>query len=92
MTPARIEDNFNIWDFCLTAEDMKEFEEMNVGWRHLLWAETSMHPDYPFKVTLLIMLYELGLRCGVHCLVVIVTVQGPFYGSLRTVTNYVWTF
>ena len=52
MTPARIEDNFNIWDFCLTAEDMKEFEEMNVGWRHLLWAETSMHPDYPFKVTL----------------------------------------
>ena len=52
MTPARIEDNFNIWDFSLTAEDMKEFEEMNVGWRHLLWAETSMHPDYPFKVTL----------------------------------------
>ena len=22
----------------------------NVGWRHLLWAETSLHPDYPFKV------------------------------------------
>jgi len=49
VTPARIEDNFKIWDFSLTAEDMKEFEEMNVGWRHLLWAETSMHPDYPFK-------------------------------------------
>jgi hypothetical protein len=25
---------------------------LNVGWRHLLWAETSMHPDYPFKVTM----------------------------------------
>ena len=29
---------------------MKKFDEMNVGWRHLLWAECSMHPDYPFKV------------------------------------------
>jgi hypothetical protein len=28
---------------------MKVFTGMNVGWRHLIWAETSMHPDYPFK-------------------------------------------
>jgi hypothetical protein len=28
---------------------MAVFDAMNVGWRHLVWAETSMHPDYPFK-------------------------------------------
>ena len=22
---------------------------LNCGWRHLLWAEASDHPDYPFK-------------------------------------------
>ena len=31
---------------------MKSFDEMNVGWRHLIWAECSMHPDFPFKVQL----------------------------------------
>ena len=50
VTPSRIEENFKIWDFSLSAEDMAVFDKMNVGWRHLLWAETSMHPDYPFKV------------------------------------------
>ncbi len=28
---------------------MSNLSDLNVGWRHLLWAETSMHPDYPFK-------------------------------------------
>ena len=51
VTPSRIEENFKIWDFSLSSEDMAVFDQMNVGWRHLLWAETSMHPDYPFKVT-----------------------------------------
>merc|ERR1711971_1525836 len=49
VTPSRIEENFNVWDFKLTAEDMAVMDSLNVGWRHLLWAETSMHPDYPFK-------------------------------------------
>jgi len=49
VTPSRIEENFKIWDFSLSPEDMAVFDKMNVGWRHLLWAETSMHPDYPFK-------------------------------------------
>ena len=52
VTPSRIEENFKIWDFSLSPEDMAVFDKMNVGWRHLLWAETSMHPDYPFKVAL----------------------------------------
>ena len=49
VTPSRIEGNFNVWDFKLSPEDMAIFNGMNVGWRHLLWAETSMHKDYPFK-------------------------------------------
>ena len=49
VTPSRIEGNFNVWDFKLSPEDMAIFNGMNVGWRHLLWAETSMHNDYPFK-------------------------------------------
>jgi len=49
VTPSRIQENFKIWDFELSAEDMSVIDKLNVGWRHLLWAETSMHPDYPFK-------------------------------------------
>ena len=45
----RIEANYKVWDFELTPEDMELFNDLNVGWRHLLWAETSGHKDYPFK-------------------------------------------
>jgi len=49
VTKSRIEENFNVWDFSLSPEDLTVIDGLNVGWRHLLWAETSMHPDYPFK-------------------------------------------
>jgi len=49
VTPSRIQENFKIWDFSLSTEDMDVIDKLNIGWRHLLWAETSMHPDYPFK-------------------------------------------
>merc|ERR1711936_956419 len=49
VTPSRIEGNFNVWDFELSPEEMNLFNDLNVGWRHLLWAETSVHADYPFK-------------------------------------------
>jgi len=49
ITPSRIEANYKVWDFELTPEDMELFNDLNVGWRHLLWAETSGHKDYPFK-------------------------------------------
>lgn len=52
VTPSRIQANFNVWDFALTDQDMDEMTTLNVGWRHLLWAETSNHPDYPFKSSL----------------------------------------
>ena len=38
-----------IWDFELDSGDLAAIDKLNIGWRHLLWAETSMHPDYPFK-------------------------------------------
>jgi hypothetical protein len=28
---------------------MKSFDQLNCGWRHLHWRESSHHPDYPFK-------------------------------------------
>jgi len=47
-TPARIEANFAVWDWELTAEDMLSFDKLNCGWRHLHWRETAHHRDYPF--------------------------------------------
>mmetsp|Transcript_11654 Transcript_11654/g.23691 ORF Transcript_11654/g.23691 Transcript_11654/m.23691 type:complete len:355 (-) Transcript_11654:1488-2552(-) len=49
VTPTRIEENFKILDFQLTQDDMESISLLNRGWRHLLWPETSGHPDYPFK-------------------------------------------
>jgi len=49
VTPSRIRENYNVWDFSLNGEDIAAIDALNVGWRHLLWAETSMHKDYPFK-------------------------------------------
>ncbi len=28
---------------------MTKMSDLNVGWRHLVWAETAGHEDYPFK-------------------------------------------
>lgn len=28
---------------------LQVFDTLNMGWRHLLWDATAMHPDYPFK-------------------------------------------
>jgi len=49
VTPKRIEENINIFDFEISKDDMKLFDNINYGWRHLLWRETSNHNDYPFK-------------------------------------------
>lgn len=47
--PDRIKSNFQLWDWELSAEDMMSFDQLDCGWRHLLWRETSNHVDYPFK-------------------------------------------
>ena len=49
VTPSRIVENFDIFDFELQDEDMKVMDDLNIGWRHLIFLESSMHPDYPFK-------------------------------------------
>lgn len=46
---GRIAENINIFDFELTASEVNQMSRLNIGWRHLVWAETSDHPDYPFK-------------------------------------------
>ncbi|KAJ8600650.1 hypothetical protein CTAYLR_006930 [Chrysophaeum taylorii] len=47
--PARVRSNFDIFDWELEPDDMRAFDAINYGWRHLLWREVSHHPDYPFK-------------------------------------------
>eukprot|EP00756_Hemistasia_phaeocysticola_P065658 Hpha_TRINITY_DN8709_c0_g1::TRINITY_DN8709_c0_g1_i1::g.45145::m.45145 len=49
VTPERIVANQQITDFELSDEEMQSFSGINYSWRHLLWRETSHHPDYPFK-------------------------------------------
>jgi len=49
VTASRIEQNYDIWNFQLDSDDMQVISGLNYGWRHLLWAESSGHEDYPFK-------------------------------------------
>lgn len=49
VTPSRIEENMDIFGFTIAPADMEKISARNCGWRHLLWRETSNHPDYPFK-------------------------------------------
>ena len=49
VTPCRIEENQKIFDFSMTTEDMKVIDDLNIGWRHIVFLESIMHPDYPFK-------------------------------------------
>jgi len=45
----RARENISIFDFVLSEAEMQSIGGLNIGWRYLLWKETSMHPDYPFK-------------------------------------------
>lgn len=47
--PARVKSNFELFDWTLEDEDCRAIDALDCGWRHLLWRETSNHPDYPFK-------------------------------------------
>ncbi|XP_040858128.1 aldo-keto reductase family 1 member D1 isoform X4 [Ochotona curzoniae] len=47
--PARIKENFQIFDFCLTEDEMKDIEALNKNVRYvemLMWQD---HPEYPFN-------------------------------------------
>ncbi|KAM4642230.1 aldo-keto reductase family 1 member A1 [Discoglossus pictus] len=58
VTPARILQNLQVFDFCLTEEEMKEIGALNKNWRYIIplitiagksIARDAAHPHYPFN-------------------------------------------
>ncbi|XP_073423572.1 aldo-keto reductase family 1 member C1-like isoform X3 [Dendrobates tinctorius] len=47
-TPARIRENFKVFDFELTPEDMKTIDGLNRNLRYMVIPEFGVHPEYPF--------------------------------------------
>jgi len=45
---VRLEENSNVWDFQLTAEDMKAINGLDRNWRILTLDRDLSHPHYPF--------------------------------------------
>ncbi|XP_076999958.1 aldo-keto reductase family 1 member D1 [Tamandua tetradactyla] len=46
--PGRIKENFQVFDFCLTEEEMKDVEALNKNVRYVNLLMWSDHPEYPF--------------------------------------------
>lgn len=58
VTPSRILQNLQVFDFCLTEEEMKQIGSLNKGWRYIIPLITvdgksvprdATHPMYPFN-------------------------------------------
>ncbi|XP_070281153.1 aldo-keto reductase family 1 member D1-like [Myotis yumanensis] len=47
--PAKIKENFQIFDFSLTEEEMKSIEALNANVRIVRLDKLSRHPEYPFN-------------------------------------------
>ncbi|XP_015275461.1 PREDICTED: aldose reductase-related protein 2-like [Gekko japonicus] len=47
--PHRLEENFKVFDFELTKEEMETLLGLNRNWRDCLMAQSVNHKDYPFK-------------------------------------------
>ncbi|XP_072233402.1 aldo-keto reductase family 1 member D1-like [Leuresthes tenuis] len=46
--PARIQENFDIFDFCLSEDEMKAIDGLNKNIRFVELLMWSDHPEYPF--------------------------------------------
>jgi len=46
---VRLEENFNVWDFQLSAEEMAAIGRLDKNWRLLGLERAEKHPYYPFK-------------------------------------------
>uniref|UniRef100_A0A8C5WKF1 aldose reductase n=1 Tax=Leptobrachium leishanense TaxID=445787 RepID=A0A8C5WKF1_9ANUR len=49
VTPARIEENFNVFDFQLSSEEMETILGFERGWRVCALLTARRHKDYPFN-------------------------------------------
>ncbi|XP_063785153.1 prostaglandin-E(2) 9-reductase-like isoform X2 [Pseudophryne corroboree] len=47
-SPARIKENFQVFDFHLSPEDLKELEALNSNYRYVGAKQWISHPEYPF--------------------------------------------
>ncbi|XP_075066578.1 aldo-keto reductase family 1 member C15-like isoform X3 [Mixophyes fleayi] len=46
--PTRIKDNFQVFDFHLSPEDLKALESLNRNYRYVAARQWINHPEYPF--------------------------------------------
>lgn len=48
ITPKRIEENIQVFDFKLTAEEIKFIETFNTGERAIKYLDARNHKEFPF--------------------------------------------
>jgi len=49
VTPSRIHENANIFDFILADIDMNAIKKLEKGFRYYGWVSTKSHKLYPFE-------------------------------------------